>query len=153
MARSVTRVTWLAALWRLVYTLLWVLMTLRLFEALRILTVADYSRTFDAERLQALTRLSLSARFDQYYVGLLFYGMASTVCACLFYKSGYIPRALSCFGVVASAWAVVCTLAFIISSDFAKVVNLWWFDTPLGLFELATGFWLLFKGIRTPLVE
>jgi hypothetical protein len=26
-----------------------------------------------------------------------------------------------------------------ISPDFAKLVNLWWFDTGLGLFELATG--------------
>jgi len=27
-------------------------------------------------------------------------------------------------------------------------VNLWWFDTGLGLFELATGFWLVIKGLR-----
>ena len=50
--------------------------------------------------------------------------------------------------MIVSAWAAACTLAFVISPDFAKHVNLWWFDTGLGLFELATGFWLVIKGLR-----
>jgi hypothetical protein len=74
--------------------------------------------------------------------------LASTACSYLFFKSGYIPRGLAAFGVIVSAWAAACTLAFIISPDFAKHVNLWWFDTGLGLFELATGFWLVIKGLR-----
>ena len=65
----------------------------------------------------------------------------------LFFKSGYIPRGLAAFGVIVSAWAGVCTLALIFSPDFAKLVNLWWFDTGLRLFELATGFWLVIKGL------
>jgi hypothetical protein len=28
------------------------------------------------------------------------------------------------------------------------VVNLWWFDSPMGIFEMALSFWLLFKGLR-----
>jgi len=140
----------LAAFWRLVYALLWVIMTLYLFTALRLLNAADYLQVFEAEALQALAKLYLGSRFDIYYVGLLFYGLTSAACAYLFFKSRYLPKALAAFGVVASAWAAVCTLAFIISPAFAKVVNLWWFDTPLGIFEIATGFWLLFKGLRTP---
>ena len=27
-------------------------------------------------------------------------------------------------------------------------MNRWWFDTGLGLFELATGFWLVIKELR-----
>jgi len=142
----------LAAFWRLVYALLWVLTSLNLLTALRLLHGADYLRVLGTEQSQTLARLYLSG-FDAYYVGLLFYGLASTACSYLFFKSGYIPRALAAFGVIVSAWAVVCTLAFIISPDFAKVVNLWWFDSGLGIFEMATGFWLLFKGIRTPLVR
>ena len=69
----------LAAFWRLAYALMWVLMTLNLFEALRLLSGADYLRVFEADRLQTLARLYLGARFDQYYVGLLFYALASTV--------------------------------------------------------------------------
>jgi hypothetical protein len=142
----------LAAFWRLVYASLWVLMSLNLLTALRLLNGADYLRVLGTDQSQTLARLYLSG-FDAYYVGLLFYGLASTACSYLFFKSGYIPRGLAGFGVIASAWAVACTLALIISPAFAKVVNLWWFDSGLGIFELATGFWLLFKGIRTPLVE
>ncbi len=40
----------LAAFWRLVYALMWVLMTLNLFEALRLLSGADYLRVFEADR-------------------------------------------------------------------------------------------------------
>jgi len=68
-------------------------MTLNLFDALRLLGGADYSQVFGAERLQALASLYLNARFDQYYVGLLFGALASTVCAYLWFKSRYIPRA------------------------------------------------------------
>lgn len=140
----------LAALFRLVYAMAWVLMTLNLFNALRLLGGAEYLRVFEAERLQSLARLELAARFDQYYVGLIFYGLASALCAYLFYRSRYVPRALAAFGVAASAWSVACTFAFVVSPAFAKVINLWWFDTPLGLFEIALSFWLLFKGLRPP---
>jgi|SRR5712691_4831201 len=137
----------LAAFCRLLYASMWVLMSLNALTALRLLNVSDYVRVFGTEQSQMLARLYLSGA-DAYYVGLLFYGSASTACSYLFFRSGYIPRALAGFGVVASAWAVLCTVAFIISPAFANFVNLWWFDTGLGIFELATGFWLVFKGLR-----
>jgi len=133
--------------------LMWVLMTLNLFDVLRLLSGADYLRVFEAERLQALVRLYLSASFDEYYVGLLFFGLTSTVCSYLWFKSNYIPRALAAWGAISSGWCAACTFVFIIFPDFPKVVNLWWFDTPMAIFEIALSFWLLFKGIRTPLVE
>jgi hypothetical protein len=138
----------LAAFWRLVYALMWVRMTLNLFDALRLLSGADYLRVFEAERQQTLARLYLSARFDQYYVGLLFWGLAATVCSYLWFKSNYIPRALAAFGVISSGWCAACTFVFIIFPNFAKVVNLWWFDSPIGIFEISTSLWLLFKGLR-----
>jgi len=117
------------------------------FTALRLLSGADYLRAFGSGQLQALARLHLSG-FDAYYVGLLFYGLASTVCGYLWFKSHYIPRGLAAWGVISSAWCAMCTFVFIISPDFAKVVNLWWFDSPRGIFEIVTSFWLLFKGLK-----
>ena len=142
----------LATFWRLVYAVVWVLMTLNLFGTLRLLSGADYLRGFEAERLQALARLSLAANFDTYYVGLLFFALASTVCSYLWFKSNYIPRALAAWGVISSVWCAICTLAFIISPTFARIVNLWWFDSPMGIFEMALSFWLLFKGLRPPVI-
>jgi hypothetical protein len=139
-----------AALGRLVYAWMWVLMTVNLFDTLRLLRGADYLQSVDSGALQGLATLYLRARFDQYYVGLLFCGLASAVSGYLWLKSGYIPRPLAAFGVVSSAFCATCTAAFLISPGFASVVNLWWFDTPMGIFDLATSFWLLFRGLREP---
>lgn len=140
----------LAAFFRLVYAVVWILMTLNLFDALRLLRSADYLQAFDAAHLQALATLYLRARFDQYYVGLLFCGLASALCAYLWFKSNYIPKPLAAWGLLSSAFCAACTLALIISPNFAGVVNLWWFDTPMGIFDLVTSFWLLFRGLTPP---
>jgi hypothetical protein len=138
----------LAAFWRLLYVLMWALMTLHLFDTLRLLTGADFLRVFSTEQLQALARLHLSERFDQYYIGLLFGGLASTICSYLWLCSNYIPKPLAISGVLSSAFCAMSTFVFIIFPDYAKVVNLAWFDTPMGIFEITLSFWLLFKGLR-----
>ena len=136
----------LAALSRLVWSLLWLNMTLSLFVGLRLL----HAKGVEPQTAQALARLFLSSRFDSYYVGLSFGGLAPTLCAYLFWKSNYIPRALAMFGVIASAWSVLCTLMFLIFPQFNHVVNLWWFDTGLALFDIALSIWLLVKGLPEP---
>lgn len=136
------------ALFRLVFALLWLLAPLNLLGALRLLTNTSYVQVFEPDRLQALARLHLSANFDDYYVGLPFFGLAATVCAWLWLKSNYIPRGLVIFGVVASAWCVVCAFIFLIFPHFNKVVNDYIFDSPMALFELVVSFWLLFKGLK-----
>ncbi len=136
----------LAAIWRMVWVLMWLVYTLNLFDALRLLRDADYSRAFGPDQLPTLARLYLSW-FDAYYVGLLFGALASTVCGYLWFKSRYIPRALAAFGVISSAFCVACTFVFYIFPNFDKIVNLWWFDSPMGVFDIALSFWLLFKGL------
>lgn len=140
----------LAAFWRLVWALTWLAMTLHLFDALRMISDADSGSGVELGTWQSLARLYLDTRFDYYYAGLLFGALASTLCGYLWFKSRYIPRALAAFGVIASAWCVVCTLVFYIFPRFDTVVNLWWFDTPMGLFDLVTSFWLLIRGLRPP---
>ncbi len=137
----------LAAFGRLVHGLTWLLATLNLFTALRLLSDADYSRAFGPEQLPSLARLYLSG-YDAYYVGLLFWGLGATAGSYLWFKSNYIPRALASFGVISSAWCAACTFVYYIFPNFAKVVNLWWFDSPMAIFELTLSFWLLFKGLR-----
>ncbi|MGP8176005.1 MAG: DUF4386 domain-containing protein [Terracidiphilus sp.] len=148
----------LAAFWWLVWAFMWLLMSLNLFDALRLLRGGQswqafepaQLQAFEPERLQAMASFTLHTSFDRYYIGLLFWGLASTVCACLWFKSRYIPRTLSAFGVVSSAFAAVCSFALFINPAFDKIVGLGWFDTPIGLFDLALSFWLLFKGLKPP---
>src|SRR2546423_13402504 len=138
------------ALFRLVFAMLWLIAPLNSLAALRLLGDAPYLKIFEAERLQALARVQLAGSFDDYYVGLPFFGLAATVCAYLWLKSKYIPRGLSIFGVIGSAWCVLCAIVYLIFPGFATPVNPYLFDSPIALFELIVSFWLLFKGIRTP---
>jgi hypothetical protein len=135
------------ALSRLVFALLWLLSTLNMLSALRLLSNANYLQVFEPDRLQVLAKLYLNANFDDYYVGLPFFGLAATICAWLWLKSNYIPKGLAIFGAIASAWCVLCAFVFLIFPHFNKIVNDWWFDFPMGVFELVLSFWLLFKGL------
>src|SRR5438128_4300240 len=137
------------ALFRLVFAMLWLIASLNSLAALRLLGDAPYLKIFEPDRLQALARVQLAGSFDDYYVGLPFFGLAATVCAWLWLKSNYIPKGLSIFGVIASAWCVFCAVIYLIFPDFNKTVNDYWFDSPMALFELALSFWLLFKGLNS----
>jgi hypothetical protein len=138
------------ALFRVVFAMSWLLSAIHSLSALRWLGSTPYLQVFEADRLQVLARTTIAATFDDYYVGLPFFGLAATICAWLWLKSKYIPRGLSIFGVIASAWCVLCAFVYLIFPDFNKVVNDYIFDSPMALFELVLSFWLLFKGIATP---
>jgi len=135
------------ALFRLVFAMLWLIAPLNSLAALRLLGDTPYLKIFDPDHLQALARVQIAGSFDDYYVGLPFFGLAATVCAWLWLKSKYIPRGLSIFGVIGSAWCVFCAIVYLIFPDFNKIVNDWWFDFPMAVFELVLSFWLLFKGL------
>jgi len=138
------------ALFRLVFALMWLLSTLNMLGALRLLSGASYLQILEPDRLQALARVSVAGTFDDYYIGLPFFGLGATVCAWLWLKSNYIPKGLAVFGVISSAWCVICAFVFLIFPGFAKPVDPYWFDSPMAIFELVLSFWLLFKGLRTP---
>jgi hypothetical protein len=113
----------IGAFFRLLFLILWLLSTLNLLGALRLLGDAPYLQVFDPDRLQALARVAVAANVDHYYVGLPFFGLAATVCAYLWLKSNYIPKGLAVFGVISSAWCVICAFVFLIFPHFNEVVN------------------------------
>jgi len=125
----------IGALFRSVFALLWLLAPLNLLGALRLLSNPSYLQVFEPDRLQAMARLHI-------------FGLAATVCAWLWVKSNYVPKGLAIFGIIASAWCVLCAFVFLIFPHVNKVVNDYLFDSPMALFELIVSFWLLFKGLK-----
>lgn len=136
-----------AALWRMVETTILVVMTLTSFDVLRVLSGADYLRGFEVDRLQALARLSIGAHSAGYTVGLMFFGLGSTVFGYLWFKSNYIPRALAAWGVFSSLLVFVCTFSFIIFPNLMRILSPACYG-PIFVFELTMGFWLLLKELR-----
>ncbi len=140
----------LATGWGLVETATLVFVTLSDFDVLRILSGADYLHAFEANRLQALARLSVSAHADAYNVGLVLAGLRSTAFCYLWLKSRFIPRALAAWGMLASFLMGGCAFSFIIFPELAKVVPVEIYGAPIFFFELTMGFWLLLKGLPPP---
>ncbi len=133
--------------WGLIETATLIVVTLSDFDVLRILSGADYLHAFEADRLQALARLSLSAHADAYNVGLVLAGLRSTTFCYLWFKSRLIPSALAAWGIVASSLMGASAFSFIIFPELAKVVPVEIYGTPIFFFELTMGFWLLLKGL------
>lgn len=141
----------LALFWRLVEASICVVMTLNSFNVLGLLSGAAYLRAFEADRLQALTMLSIGAHDDAYNVAMIFFGLGSTVFSYLWLKSRYIPRALAAWGVFSSLLIVPCTLAFVIFPELADILGPGCY-VPILIFELGLGLWLLTKGLRPSVV-
>ncbi len=137
-----------ATFFKLIFALMWVITALNTLEAIRLLGNTAYLSVFKTDQLQTLARLHIASGNDAYYIGLPFWGLASTVCSYLFFKSRYIPRALAAFGIVSSAWCVICAFVFLVFPEFQNTVHPGWFDMPMVIFEMILGFWLLFKGLR-----
>src|ERR1700682_5008359 len=138
----------LATGWGLIKTATLVVVTLSDFDVLRILSGADYLHAFEANRLQALARLSVSAHADAYNVGLVFAGLRSTVFCYLWFKSRFIPRSLAAWGILASLLMGGCAFSFIIFPELTRVVGVEIYGAPIFFFELTMGFWLLLRGLR-----
>ena len=137
----------LATAWGLIETAILVVVTLRDFEVLRVLSGAGYLHAFEATRLQALARLSVSAHADAYNVGLVLAGLRSTAFCYLWLKSRFIPRALAAWGLLASFLMGACAFSFTIFPELAKVIPVEIYGAPIFFFELTMGFWLLLKGL------
>jgi hypothetical protein len=136
----------LALFGRLVCGLVWLLVAMNLFTALRLLSQTTYA-SLPPDSLQGLARLYMSG-FDQYYVGLLFWSLGAAAGAWLWLESGYVPRLLAIFGILASVWGAGCTIVLFVLPSFQQVVNLWLFDVPLVLFEVVLSLLLLFRGLK-----
>ena len=135
-----------AAFLRMIETSVGVTAALNGFDVLRVLSDAEYLRVFEADRLQALARLSLSAHGAGLNVCFVFLGLGSTVFAYLWLKSGYIPKALAVLGVFSSLLLAAVAFTLIIFPELSKVLSRSYM-LPIFVFEVTTGFWLLFKGL------
>lgn len=138
----------LATFFRLIETTMLAVTVLNDLTVLRLLSGADYLRVFEPDRLQALARLSIGMHGSAYNVLLLIFGFGSTVFCWLWLKSGYIPRAMAAWGVVASVFVGACAFSFIVFPELGKVVTVAYYGGPIFLFELAMGLWLPIKGLR-----
>jgi len=81
-------------------------------------------------------------------IHMLFFCLGGILWYYLFYRSKYIPRVLSVWGLLAVSLALIGTLLVIFDLEPLIILVI-----PNGLFELTIGLWLMLKGIRLYKIE
>ena len=81
-------------------------------------------------------------------IHMLFFCLGGILWYYLFYRSKYIPRVLSVWGLLAVSLALIGTLLIIFDFKPSMILVI-----PNGLFELTIGIWLMLKGIRLYKIE
>ena len=142
------RLALVATFFRLIETTILIVAVLNDFYVLRLLSGASYLTTVNSDELAALARVSIGAHSSAYNVGLLLFGFGSPVFCYLWLRSGYIPKPLAVWGLLASAWIGICAFTFVVFPELMKVITVGYYGGPIFLFELTIGLWLLFKGVR-----
>jgi hypothetical protein len=93
--------------------------------------------------LQALGNVFYEAQSFGYDLHMLPFALGATLFYILFFRSGFLPRVLSLWGLIAAPLAFIGTLFSLLGYNVPIFVFL-----PNLPFELGAGLWLMVKGIR-----
>lgn len=115
------------------------------FVALRV--YAATGGAFDAHASAALVQLLSRAYSTCFTVTVIFFSLGSVIFFVLLYRSRFIPRLLSGFGVLASVLVTALGFVNLVVPKLAPMLAPGWM--PILAAEVATGLWLLVRGVNT----
>lgn len=136
---------------KLAEAILWAASALVTVIALQVLKGRSSLTVFAPEQLQDAAGLFLAVRHAGNYVPMVFLSLGSTVFFYLFFTSGYMPRPLAAFGMLAYALLLVPALANVLAPpESAKELATGALQLvgalPSVLAEITIGLWLVVKG-------
>src|SRR5258708_17210519 len=119
-----------------------------MFGFLRLHLYTSYQSlgVLETDQSEALVDLTRTAGFAVYNISAIFFSIGSILFFYLFFKSRYIPRILSVFGVFASVVVTGMCFASLILPEYAATLQYGW--APLALAQVTTSFWLMFKAVH-----
>jgi hypothetical protein len=126
------------------------------YAAWVVLRGADSIQALNPEQLPALARFFISLDTAGNRIGALFFGLGSTIFCYLWFRSRYIPRVLAVWGIVSSLVPTIAPLATMMLPSWQEAYLHFRrarTGTPITIFDVLLGVWLLVKGISTPKVE
>lgn len=135
----------IAAFARLAMTIVQGLNLLNHFFVLLLLSGAGYLAVFSSDQLHALVLLFLNAHESVVQIWGLFFGLHLALLGYLVYRSGYIPKILGGFLVIASLCYFVQNFGMILLPQYKGLF------TSIGAFsvvEITFPLWLLIKGVN-----
>ena len=98
------------------------------------------------DQSQALVDLTRHAGFAVYNISAIFFSIGSVVFFYLFFKSRYIPRTMSAFGVFASVVVTIICFGSLIFPEHSAALQYGWI--PMAIAEVTTGIWLMLFAVK-----
>ena len=117
------------------------------FVKLRLFSSPQSIGALGADQSQALVDLTRTAGFAAYNIAAIFFSIGSILFFYLFFKSRYIPRIMSAFGVFSSVVVTVMCFASLIFPEHAATLQYGW--APMAIAEVTTGLWLMLFAVKT----
>jgi len=111
---------------------------------LLLLNGKNHSQIFGVEQLHTYAELFRNAYWAMTIVIFSFLGLGSIAYFILFFKSKYIPKALSLWGICSYTLVAIGSFISIIYGNNAFMI----LGSQTIIFEIFIGVWLLFKGIN-----
>lgn len=115
------------------------------FIVLLLLNNKGYSTLFELEQVQGLVGLFLNLRTAGLDIVLIFVGLGGTIFCYLFFKSKYVPRILSAWGIFTYLSMLILSFVSILLPNHPVMIEYVLYALG-GVFEVIFGFWLLFRG-------
>lgn len=100
---------------------------------------------FDAEQIRHIIVIASSFRQPASEYSWIFMGVAGIMTFYLFFKTNYIPKAWSVWGMITYSSLIIYPVAKLLIADLPREAMFVMF--PGALFELGVGCWLLTKGL------
>lgn len=117
------------------------------FVRLRVYTSPQSLGTVGTDQSQALLDLTRHAGAAAYNICAIFFSIGSILFFYLFFKSRYIPKVLSAFGVFASVLVTIVCFGSLIFPEYSGTFQYGW--APIAIAEVTTGFWLMLFAVKT----
>jgi len=137
----------IAMYWRLGESFIGGVMSIFSFLTLRLYSPSQSVGALGTDQSQALVGLTRHAASVAYDISAIFFSVGSTLFFYLFFKSRYIPRILSAFGVCASVIVAIICFGSLIFPEHASTLQYGW--VPIAIAETITGIWLMIFAVRT----
>ena len=142
----------LAMVFRIGEALLGITTVLISFIVLGLLNNQFNVEAVEDTQLSILVAALLDLRTTGLYIVLLLVGLGGTIFFYLFYKSFYIPKILSIWGVLTYLSIIILSFVGILFPEHPDTIETVLYGQGT-LFELTIGFWLVVKGVNVHQIE
>jgi hypothetical protein len=143
-----TRISMLAAWFRLVFAAVFLVAISELAGALGLLSNQDYIAVFNADQLHSLALLRMEAFTQTWDAGLILFGLHLLIIGYLAYRSGYVPKVLGVLLAIAGLGYAFDGFAAVLFEGISIKIGSFTF---VGEFLLAV--WLVIWGRRVTLTQ